>query len=236
MTTLAVRAAWKPRPENEATVAAQLSAFLPHLRALSPAYASLTRARNSPRQPLLPIPDDATALTEELCQGRIRNDTDRSIMPGAGFSCHWDDNTRRFDQASLSIDAGSETRGGSIWVDAPPEIVSSLTPATMRPVLTAVVRQFDPDSAAVNESSDIVTRNARNEFINRVGWLLYLRDGPPIPPIDGVEVSPLGRGRLYVVDEPTFDPTSARYQQRVKALYLALRAVGADVGEPIAAP
>jgi len=232
MTTLTVDASWKPRSEDEETVAARLAAFVPHLRAFHPTYAELTRGRDRPRQPLIPMPDIAAEFATEMRQGRIRNDTDRAIMPGAGFSCLWDDNTRRFEQARLGISAASHLRRGSVSVEVPEEVVSEITLTSVRQLLTALVELFEPDSASANESGAILTGNERNEFIYRVGWLLYLRDGPPIPAIDGVEVSPLGPGPLYVIDEPTFDPASARYQQRAKALYHALLAAGADVGEP----
>jgi hypothetical protein len=99
-------ASWGPRTETPKAIAERLQPFLGVLSRELPAVGPLYRARDTPREPLVPIGTSVAELASQIESQIVRNDTDHRAMDGAGYYALWDDNTRRLERVELDLNVG----------------------------------------------------------------------------------------------------------------------------------
>lgn len=227
MKTLWIQGSWGPRADEPADCAGAVIDVMAALRELHPAYAALYRPRRRGRDPRIPMPTDVAGIEAAIEAGVIRDDTDRAIMEGAGFSTAWNDDTRRFDQADISLNCGSINLGNGVTAVVPPEIGDQGGTATaVEGVLSAIASGFAPAWAGVYDPADQRSIDRFYRKIPVVGWMLFLPSPLPLVPATAARIERWDSGTLYVTTEEWFNPDDRRHLEAALRLEHELTAAG----------
>ena len=222
MSRITVSGRWGPRRTTPEEAAQQLLRVLDALRDVHPAFGRLYRSRSRGRDPLVAIGGDVSTLAAEIARGILRNDTDRMPMEGAGYSLHWDDNTRRFEQAKLVLTCGATSRGNILHADLPPEAQADGTsPSAIRHALLTIVDAFQTEWGSAADA-DAWVRPA-DPSTPPAGWMAYLRTTRPPLRLAGIEAEAIAGGVLYTTTPEWFDHANPAHARRAARLAEALR-------------
>jgi hypothetical protein len=204
-----IAAYWDARASSVEGCTAAFERVLPAIRDLGPAFAHLYHARDRPRDPVIPAPTEHGAIAAAIEHGRNRRDTDRTVIEELGYMLSWDDNTRRFDKATVELTCGAtapSTRN-RIRVDVPEEFERTTeTASRVRGLLERMIESFDPNWASVEFAESTRHRSERDRWLPAVSWLLYLRQAREQRVTAAHAVERFGNGLLIATVAGWFGP------------------------------
>jgi Immunity protein 52 len=230
MTRVVIAGYWWARGDLPEVCAARLLRVVEATQRLGPSFGQLFRSRDHPRQPLLHMPTEPSALAAVIRSGVMRTDTNKLVVEGGGYSEAWDDNTRRFDQASVSLYCGATSPwavANNVIVRVPPEIDAGTTPAAaIEHVLRTIIASFDPRFAIVDVGDSTTHRDPRHRHLPQVSWMLYLRGERP-KVVAEIAATEFARGTIFRSTSDWFSPENPTHIAAARNLELALMKSGA---------